>query len=286
MINPKLYIFIFFSFFYTPIVKGQTLTISQIEDDLHRSYLKMLPDSHGSSNWEQLEIDGKSFREKFEKYTSQYPSTLTANFVSLKKDNIKIVSSDDSLLRIYSWDTWQGGTMRDFECVFQYQAGGKIHSFAYYDTSRGEGYYIPFYSQIFTLDADSQRYYLVVSNGIYSSRDVSQSINIFTIKNDSLRLDVPLIKTKEGIVSSIDIEFDFFSVVNRPERPLQLIRYESKNKTIFIPVVDDDEKVTKKFIRYKFIDGYFERVKLAGNLKIKPGHHPTSTPSSARQAHH
>lgn len=234
----------------------------KIEKDLHRSYRKILSDRFDTDTtaWDSLELHNNIFREKLSKYTASIPATLTFKFDSLRKDNIDIVSSNDNLLRIYSWDTWLGGTMHDFENVFQFKSNDKIYSKSYHDTTEhGEGY-APFYFQIFTLNANNKTYYLAVYNGIYSTKDASQSIKIFTIANGLLNESVKLIKTQNGLTNSINVSFDFFSVVSSPERPLRLIKYDTVKKIIYIPIVIDNGKVTDRFILYQFTGMYFEKV--------------------------
>jgi hypothetical protein len=236
------------------------MTVEQIENDLHKSYQKILLLRNGPKEveWDSLEIENTIFRNKIELYTSQYPLTLSYEFDSLRKDNIDIIDSEDKLLRIYSWDTRLGGTMYDFGNVFQYRSDNKVYSKIAYDTTSGEGEYIPFYSEIFTLKANNHTYYLAVYNGIYSSKDASQSIRIFTIENSNLINSVKLIKTKNGPINSIDVSFDFFSVVDRPERPLRLIKYDKEKKIVYIPIVYENGKVTDRYILYEFTGQYFE----------------------------
>ena len=247
----------------TTKVFSQTMAVVKIENDLHKSYKKILSDRFDAdtTDWDSLELHNKFFRDKLLKYTANYSATLTFKFDSLRKDNFKIISSDDKLLRIYSWDTWHGGTMLDFESVFQYKNKDKVYSKFYDDTTNdGEGY-TPFYSQLFTLNANNKTYYLAVYNGIYSTKDASQSIKIFTIENKLLNNSVKLIKTQNGLTNSINVNFDFFSVAARPERPLRLIKYDNAKKIIYIPIVLENGKVTDKFILYQFTGQYFEKIK-------------------------
>jgi len=101
-------------------------------------------------------------------------------------------------------------------------------------------------------------YYLAISNGIYSSKDASQSISVFTIDNNKLVDTVKLFRTKTKLLNSVDINFDFFNVVDRPERPLELITYDDKHKIIYIPVVNNKGQVTAKKILYQLKGSYFE----------------------------
>jgi hypothetical protein len=107
------------------------------------------------------------------------------------------------------------------------------------------------------LNKNNKTYYLAIKNGILSS----QGIKVFCLENGKLNDTVKIIKTTSGLKNEINFGFDFFSVVDRPERPLKLIKYDSIKKVIYIPIVRGDGKVTKKYILYKFTGEYFERVR-------------------------
>lgn len=235
-------------------------SLAENEIELNKIYKKINDASLGSDtiNWKVLETENNKFETKILKYLSTNPKSIIFPFDSLKKSNIDIVSSKDKLLRIYSWNTWKGGTMVDFVNLFQYKSNGKVITKIIKDTvTRGEGEYIPFYSQIFTLKNKKSTYYLCVYNGIYSSKDASQSIKILKIENNKLE-EVKIIKTENGLTNSIDLYFDFFSVVDRPERPLKLIKYDKEKKQIYIPILSEKEEVTNRFQIYNFNGEYFE----------------------------
>ncbi|UUC44448.1 hypothetical protein [Flavobacterium cerinum] len=206
---------------------------------------------------DSLETENIKFETAFLNCLTKNPESIRYPFDSLKKENIHIVISKDSLFKIYSWDTSEGGTMVDFVNIFQYQSGKNVQSKIVKETG-SEDDYIPFYSEIFTLKNGSKTYYLAVSNGIYSSKDASQSIAVFSIENNQLKKETKLFKTKEGFKDLLQIDFDFFSVVDRPERPLQLIKYDDQKKQISLPVVTEEGNVTNEFTIYTFTGQYFE----------------------------
>jgi hypothetical protein len=236
-----------------------SLTIEQIEINLIKSYKRILSNRFDSDDipWDRIESDIVNFREKLFNYTVDYPATLTYNFDSLKND-IFIVTSEDNLFRIYSWDTWRTGSMHDFENIFQFKSGNKIYYKKIYAIEEND--YVPFYSQIFTVKADDKTYYLAVNNGIYSNKDASQSIKVFTIENNTLNDTLKLFKTKTKLYNEINVGFDFFSVVDRPERPLRLIKYDPNKKIVSIPIVLENGKVTDRYILYQFKGEYFEHI--------------------------
>ncbi|HEV7622375.1 MAG TPA: hypothetical protein VGO09_11600 [Flavisolibacter sp.] len=147
--------------------------------------------------------------------------------------------------------------MHYFENVYQYKTAGKVFSKLIPNSSEGDpGYW---YSDIHSLEKEGRSYYLAIRHAIYSTKDAYQGRKIFSIVNNSLDDTAKLIKTKTGIRNILGFGFDFFSVADRKERPVKLIDYNSTEKTITIPVVLANGKVTNKLIVYQFTGKYFER---------------------------
>lgn len=239
--------------------KQQTSPLKEEEHKLQEMYQKIAA-YHTDSNdtpLDSLESENKKFGTAFLNCLTKNPESIRYPFDSLKKENIHIAISRDSLFRIYSWDTSEGGTMVDFANIFQYQSGKNVQAKMFKNTESEEDY-IPFYSEIFTLKNGAKTYYLAVSNGVYSSKDASQSVEVYSIENNQLKRETKWFKTKEGFEDVLSIDFDFFSVVDRPERPLQLIKYDDQKKQISLPVVANDGSVTKDFTVYTFTGQHFE----------------------------
>jgi hypothetical protein len=208
--------------------------------------------------YDSLEHANQVFATKLLAYTSRQPSSITDTFTALRDKGLRIATSDDGLFRIYSWDDQGGGTMRYFKTIFQYKNDGKLYSkIIRVETSQEE--LGDWYSDIYTLKNAGKTYYLAVKHSIYSSKDCYQGIKIFSIVNGTLQHDVKLIKTKTGIRNELGFNFDFFSVVDRTERPVKLINYNTNEKAISIPIVWENGKVTSKLIIYKFTGEYFEK---------------------------
>jgi hypothetical protein len=198
------------------------------------------------------------FGKKLEEVTKKYPSTLNTPFNSLKKEHLDIFTADDGLFRIYSWETWMGGTMRDFANVIQYSIGQKTESVL---LASSETSYVPFYSSLYTFKANHKTYYLGVYCTIYSTKDVGAGIKVFTITNGKLDDNVKLIKTQTGLKNKIYYDYDFLSVVDIAFDARPKITFDKTSQTIHIPLVNGNGQVTHKYIIYKFTGAYFERVK-------------------------
>ena len=244
-------------------------TNAQIEKELVAAIkdVKKYGTYGGGYDEEKLPKAQDAFQEKLLKYTKN-AATLLYKFDALK-DEIFVATSDDGRFRIYSWDLEDGGTMHDFGRVYQYRAAdGKVLSNAEPASGNGdeEGGAGAFVTDIFTLDTGkSGAVYIVCSTFIGSTKDNGQSANLYRIAGDALDYKVKLIKTKSGLTNSLSFAYDFFSVVDRPERPIRLVSFDKKTKTLKIPIVIEDEKfrsgrVTDKFISYRFDGTYFVKV--------------------------
>ncbi|QMW06171.1 hypothetical protein [Spirosoma foliorum] len=232
---------------------AQTKTLAAKENELVSLYAKLKGDP------DQIDKNATRFANELAAVLKANPATLTYPF---KKLTDKIFcftqTSADGKFRVYSWDTESGGTMHFFNQIYQWSDNSKVFTkvLKYSEEEGGDAGY--FCSKIYTVTIKNKNYYLVISNGVYSTKDASQSISVFTIDNEKLNDTVELFKTKTSTLNRIDVGFDFFSVVDRPERPLELITYDDKRKIVYIPVVDDQGKVSKRNILYQLKGSYFE----------------------------
>jgi len=221
---------------------------------LSKLYAALLQNSQG--NWDSVRSHSEKFSHEFTGFIKSNSRALGFPFRKLVDSNyVQIKTSSDGNFRIYSWDTWIGGTMHDFKTIYQWRANGKV-----FTKVPGAGKDDPgsFVSQIFTVVIHSRPHYLAVTNATYSTKDARQSIAVYTIDHNKLVDTVKLFRAKTKRLNRINVDFDFFSVVDRPERPLELITYDDKQKVVYIPVVDDKGKVTGENILYQLKDGSFE----------------------------
>lgn len=252
-------------------VFGQVKSCAEIEKELFDIASKVRVNRE--KNLDSLDYYSLLFGNKMLQYIKGNPETLKHPFKSLVDGHFCFVTtSPDKALRIYSWDTELGGTMVQFSSIRQYQTNAgifcdsSIQNLEVDDTTDlnpdEDDSYDPgtFCSAIYRLKSVNKTYYLAIKNGIYSTKDSSQAVECYTIENDKLIDANNLIKTSKGMTNKIYVSFDFFTVVDRPERPLELIKFDEKKKIIYIPIVYENGKVTEKFITYKFNGIYFERV--------------------------
>lgn len=201
------------------------------------------------------------YNDEFEKFilnfTSKTPKSLTHNFNEI--DGLNKISSEDGLFRVYSWNTFEGGTMQFYRSVFQYNVNGKVYSKV--NTKRNCSFY-----KITDVEINSKHYYITNSVSVGSGAVYYFEAKIFSIDNGQLNENTKLIKTKSGIKNTLGYGVDLSSSSNRDRKDgiesrdyIDLI-YDKKNKTIVIPLITEDGRITKNKIKYKFTGNFFEKI--------------------------
>lgn len=231
--------------------------ISEKEQELIGIYEKLMDSKQGY--FDSLEYFSDLFSSKFEQLISSDPKTLKHSFRKLVDAYVcNVETSKDGLFRIYSWDSQLGGTMRFFNVIYQYKTGKTVKTQAYQSTIEGDPAW--FCSGIFTLKTGKKTHYLGITNGIYSTKDMGQSIKAFELTDKGVNDSIALFKTEEGMKNSLDVYYDFLSVVDRPERPVRVISYDPKKKNIQLFLTDEKDAVlTDSWDFYQFNGTYFEK---------------------------
>ena len=241
-----------------------TQTSAKIESEMlgHLGNIQKYASRGGNFDMERLDDANKKLKAAIVKYGA-LPAMLGYGFPRLK-DKMFVATSRDGKFRIYSWDTETGGTMHDFDNVFQYRSsGGSVHTHvAAASSESGAG---SFYTQVFQVDTPDGRVYLANSSGIYSTSLAGQALEAYRIDGDKFVSNVKVIRTPSGLKGSVRFSYDFFSVVDHPERPVKLFFFDETKRSFRFPVVIADRKtpqgrVTNRFITYRFNGKYFEKV--------------------------
>jgi hypothetical protein len=243
-------------------VSAQSTVKIESELMVHMRTIKKYSAYGSIRDYDRLEKENAAFRKKLLAY-AKLPATLVYGFPKLSKE-IFISTSSDGRFRIYSWDTEEGGTMHSFDSVYQYKGStGRVFSKSFLADETDAGAFV---SDIFTLKSASGPVYLARFSSILSTSLSFQSIDLFKIRGNVLDSRVKLIKTKKGLTHTLGFQYNFFSVVDRKERPIKLITYDEANRTIMLPVVIADDKdpagrVTDRVIKYRFNGTYFVKVR-------------------------
>nr|WP_294862619.1 hypothetical protein [uncultured Fluviicola sp.] len=249
---PCLVFFLFLS--GNQFVSAQEISLEQREQELVDIYQKVSASHYG--DFDSLTFYTDLFSLKFFTLISRGYNTINYPFKALKDKYVcNVATSKDGKFRIYSWDSQTGGTMHFFNAIYQFKLGeNAFTSWCHLD----EGDPGCFYSEIFTLKAKKKTYYLGIANGIYSTKDVGQSIQAFELTNTGVNDSIQLMKTPDGLRNSLDIAYDFFSVIDNSERPVAAIRYDEKKKVISISTTNEKGEIVPGNKFYRFNGTYFE----------------------------
>ncbi|MEQ1765146.1 MAG: hypothetical protein ABL984_18610 [Pyrinomonadaceae bacterium] len=210
----------------------------------------------------KLTAASDGLKKKLVRYAGR-ADVLKYSFPKLK-ETMFIATSKDGKFRIYSWDLESGGTMHDYDRVIQFTgADGKVK--AWFD---GEGEYDgggAFYTDVFQVASTGGPIYLLASTSRASSSLTGAALRAMRIVGNGLDTKAKVIKTGSGITNDVYFAYDFFSVVDRPERPIRLFTFNEVRKEFKFPIViEDDEtpqgRVTNKFITYRFNGTHFVKV--------------------------
>jgi len=193
----------------------------------------------------------REFSDSLADFVKKNEKTLQYPFELLQKEHVYVTTSDDGQFRIYSWDNGLGGTMRFFDQLFQFRANGKTYAKERFASEDSQA----FFSKIYTVQNNvKQPVYLAISNSILSTKYIVQHITAYHVQNGILE-EAKIFRTKKELLSSISVEFDFGSVAERPERPVEVI---SLNKNLLkVALVDKTLSVTKQHLIYEWDGSVF-----------------------------
>lgn len=218
--------------------------------------------SQDEKSYDSLARYNKELEELILNFTAKNAKTLSHQFDKTKV-GLDIVTSGDGLFRIYTWNTLEGGTMQYFRNVYQYSVGGKVYSMV---NPTAEGDNGRRFFEINDLTVAGKRYYLSSSISVGSSALYYYQAKVFSIEDGKLNPSAKLIKTKSGIKNTLGYEVDLSSFSNRDRKdgiePMDYMKlmYDRTNKTILIPLINADGKVTTGKIKYQLKGQYFEKI--------------------------
>lgn len=211
---------------------------------------------------DSLDSANTGFQRALLSVARKYPGSLGYDFKLLQDAGVVVTTSSDGRFRVYSWDTETGGTMHFFRKIYQWLGDHHVHAKAVEvrdvdDFCVDAGESDDFCAKIYTVD----NHYLAVNNSILSSSEGYEALQAFAIDKGKLNDSVHLFKTQTGLKNEVGFDYDFFSTDFRQDLPLILTRYNASTKTVYIPVVLPEGKVTHRWITYRWTGGCFEKAR-------------------------
>jgi len=212
-------------------------------------------ETDGERHDKELEI----FKRKLLRYAKR-PSTLDHDFLELSR-LMRIVTSDDRKLRLFSWYVG-GGTMSFFETVVQYRGSDGLLRIMNEEIGGERGGMGSLVEEIGSFNTASGPVYVVITSARASNAMGWQYVNLYQIVGQKF-VRAKLFKTGSGLASNIEFSYDNRSFQNKFN---QVIKFDRKSNTITFPVVIVESgwgegRITDDLIAYKFNGTHFVKVK-------------------------
>lgn len=205
------------------------------------------PDDSGvnpdASPKDSLAFANKSLAE----YLLNNTSLLRNDMKTVEEAGMKIATSDDRRLRIYSWDTETGDEKHVYKAVAQYETGSGIKAQEIGQTPGS------LYNEIHAFGS-GKKCYVAVASAIRSQKDAVKGVHAFSIEGTKLN-DASIFQGK----SVLEYSYDYFSNYDYKSMKEKSVLRIEKGKILF-PIVEN-EKVTDQWRTYEFDGNQFKMTK-------------------------
>ena len=188
---------------------------------------------------------------------------IDGRFPMVEQNGLNITIAPDNKIKIFSWDSWTGGTMHRYYSLAAYQTNKGIETsdvvdlsdsahdrstISYKDYSEG-GY--SFNEIIPVKDKKNTITYILFGNSRESTHEWGELVMALRIVNDAL-VNVPFFKTTTKTLKFISYYYDVRYSHYKGGHPT--MHLSKDNKKLFIPIVSgpNGEDITNKYLVYVF----------------------------------
>ena len=209
--------------------------------------------------WDEKQDDNKgdsleSINHSIEHLLIQNPALLGENF-EFDSYGRRMLTSEDKKIRIYCWDDRLGGTMRYAYSVMHYKGKhGYVSLDICKDTAEDPPTLCPFYRELYTFNTKKgDTVYISITQFVFSTGAGAFTVEAFKLVGDSLAWDVPFFQTRTKTLGSINYEYDIsYGGPNRSYEGSIAINISKETGELFIPLINDRNKITGNFLKYIF----------------------------------
>jgi len=215
--------------------------LSHLLDNLHDAKNKTYSDQLAESDAVGKAND--SLRS-YLKQRARDPKLLSVPLKSVSDLGMLIATSPDKKLRLYSWDTQTGGSMRFYSTIAQLHPGNENRC-TVIDMSpkeAGDSEFCKTISMVRT--GEGKNVYLLQTYSVWSSTFRGSTIEAYSIEHGTLK-KFPIFQTTKG--SLWEIECSTSDSYDFPD-----IELKNNNKSLFVPLIDKNGHQTSKYLVYKF----------------------------------
>lgn len=233
---------------------------------MEKKELKMLEDSQAKSEEEALEISFGPSHEGLVNWVLSDTATFSYPFTrSIEKEYVTIATSADKCLRIYSWNTGEGGTMICWGNLIQYRSGTEIKAVhqsldmqLHPDGEHDEmdyGSYIDTIDTIYTYPCtDGSKLYIADDYFRISGNYSTNSLVAMRIKDGNL-VSAPCFVRHGKRTDTVGLEHtaaDWYFLANLGEGWNWLFQFDPKAQNLYVATTDSMSSITDRYDIYHF----------------------------------
>ena len=243
-----------------------------------------------ASNPSEYEEDGETIKDYYRsdrtpliEWVQQDTATLSYPFTSsIQNEYVTLATSADGNLRVYTWDTGDGGTMICWGNIIQYRSGKKVKAehkslYAVLHPNESGDSEMDFGSHIDTIKTlytdNGQAIYLVDEYFRESGNLAYTGVMALNIQNGKLK-EYPCFNKDGDKIASIGTEHtisDWYFSTNLGEGWDWLNRYDTANQDLYMPVTNDMQSFTDQYQVWHFDGKQFTLCGQSGPFWIYPG---------------
>ncbi len=188
---------------------------------------------------------------------------MSTRFPIAEGKGLDVIIAPDNKVKVYSWDSWTGGTMHRYYSLAAYQTNKGIKTSDVLDLSdsahdRSATYYKDYSEGGYSLDEiipvkdkKNATTYILFGNSRESTSEYGELVIALRIENGAL-VNVPFFKTTTKTVKFISYYYNAGSSHYKGDLPK--MHLSKDNKQLFIPIVSgpNGEDITNKYLVYVF----------------------------------
>lgn len=252
-----------FSFVTISACKPSRTAQTEKMKEMEKKELKMLEDSQAKSEEEALEISFGPSHEGLVNWVLSDTATFSYPFTrSIEKEYVTIATSADKCLRIYSWNTGEGGTMICWDNLIQYRSGTEIKAVhqsldmqLHPDGEHDEMDYGSYIDTIYTYPCtDGSKLYIADDYFRISGNYSTNSLVAMRIKDGNL-VSAPCFVRHGKRTDTVGLEHtaaDWYFLANLGEGWDWLFQFDPKAQNLYVATTDSMNSITDRYDIYHF----------------------------------
>jgi len=190
------------------------------------------------------------------KVVCEQPATLRYSFPKALENGLIVVSSEDSTLRFYSWDSWVDPSLHVFNSLVQYHtsAGIKIRVLNNVSNLYKRGDPGSYFMDITTVRTKAGKTVYMATDCSIAGENKGYGVRAYTIEKDSL-ITTPFFRSGNKVTSSLDYaarENYSGDTTGGFHGQLVSLHFSTDKKRLFLPEISPTGILSFKYFIFKF----------------------------------